>query len=286
MNKHLRLIYVSILICILSNSNLTAQDVARVDYNKPNKKGKMYVFWGWNLSFYSNSDISFRGDNYDFTLDNVVAKDKQTPWDASIYLNLGLITIPQTNFKFGYFINDHYAISAGVDHMKYVMVQNQDVNINGNISNGSAYDGVYNNESIVLTQDFLTFEHTDGLNYLNVEIERVDDILKMMKRGKKNLEINTVVGVGVGGVLPKTNAKLMDNNRYDDFNLAGYGLDVKIGLNVTFFRYFFIQSELKGGFIHMPNIRTTQFKSDKAGQAFLFGEADFLFGAIFNISHK
>jgi hypothetical protein len=40
------------------------------------------------------------------------------------------MTIPQTNFRIGYFINDHYSIALGVDHMKYV-AQNQVANITG-----------------------------------------------------------------------------------------------------------------------------------------------------------
>jgi hypothetical protein len=36
------------------------------------------------------------------------------------------MTIPQTNFRMGYFISDHYSL-AGVDHMKYVLTQNQTV---------------------------------------------------------------------------------------------------------------------------------------------------------------
>lgn len=263
-----------------------AQEVSSIDYNVHNNKGKWFIYWGWNRASYSNSDISFRGDSYDFKLDQVVAKDRQSPWDPAVYLNPGLITIPQTNFKIGYFINDHYNISVGVDHMKYVMVQDQPVTINGEISapNPAEFIGTYTNDEIFLTEDFLTFEHTDGLNYINVEISRVDDILKMLGKGMENLEINLTEGIGVGAMLPKTNAKLMSNARYDDFNLAGYGLDAKIGLNITFYKYFFIQGELKGGFIHMPNIRTTASRSDKASQAFWFGEADILFGAVFRIA--
>ncbi len=62
---------------------------------------------------------------------------------------------------------------------------------------------------------------------------------------------------------------------------ARHGLNLKIGLNITFFKHFFVQGELKGGFIHMPNIYTTALKSDKARQALVFGEADILFGAVF-----
>jgi hypothetical protein len=33
------------------------------------------------------------------------------------YINPVKMTIPQTNFRIGYFINDHYSIALGVDHM-------------------------------------------------------------------------------------------------------------------------------------------------------------------------
>lgn len=266
---------------------ISAHDVWSQNLGLHNNKGKFFVYWGWNRAAYSHSNISFRGESYNFKLLKVVAKDRQTPWDPAIYLNPALITIPQTNFKIGYFINDHYNLSFGVDHMKYVMVQDQTVKINGSISTeGSPYNGSYANDDIVLIDDFLTYEHTDGLNYINLELSRVDDVLKWSGHELKNLEINITEGVGAGALLPKTNAKLFGQERHDDFHLAGYGLDVKLGLNVTFFKYFFIQGELKGGFIHMPDIRTTKFKSDKASQAFVFGEADLLFGVIFRVANK
>lgn len=264
-----------------------AQSVAEQNLNKQDNKGKFFIYWGWNRAAYSHSNISFKGDSYNFKLSHVEAKDRQTPWDASIYLNPALITIPQTNFKIGYFINDHYNLSFGVDHMKYVMVQGQSVKINGSITTAdSPYVGDYTDEDIVLTEDFLTYEHTDGLNYINLELSRFDNVLNWLGIEWKNIEVNLTEGVGVGFLLPKTNAKLFSQERHDDFHLAGYGLDLKAGLNLTLYKYFFIQGELKGGFIHMPDIRTTKFKSDKASQAFVFGEADLLFGVIFRIANK
>lgn len=35
---------------------------------KTNQKGKLYVYWGWNRGWYTTSDISFRGTDYDFNL--------------------------------------------------------------------------------------------------------------------------------------------------------------------------------------------------------------------------
>lgn len=246
-------------------------------------KGKFYIFWGGNRDNYTKSDIHFKGDNYDFTLSNVVAQDKPKGWHLD-YINPARMTIPQTNFKLGYFITDNYNIAIGLDHMKYVMEQNQTVNINGTISGSPPFNGTYQNEQIVLTEDFLTFEHTDGLNYVHTEINRVDDLSSLFKiRNTDKFQINLTEGIGAGFLFPKTNAKLLGNERHDDFHISGYGVSAKVGLNITFFKYFFIQTELKGGYVNMPDIRTTNDPSDKASQNFLFLQRIIAFGGIFKI---
>lgn len=254
---------------------------------QPNKgnKGKMYIFWGWNRAHYTNSDIRFRGNNYDFTLKNVVAYDRQTPFALDPYLHPTKLSIPQTNLRIGYFISNHYNISFGIDHMKYVIEQNQAVKINGKINvPGVKYDGIYNNNDIVLTEDFLTFEHTDGLNYLNLAISRVDNLFDFNKLRIKHIDMSLTEGVGIGALMPRTNTQLLKNKRYDEFHFAGYGLDAKIGLNILFYKHFFIQSELKGGYINMPDIRTTESTSDKAAQNFFYVQNNIVFGVLFRLT--
>lgn len=246
-------------------------------------KGKMYIFWGGNRDSYTNSDIHFKGNNYDFTLYDVAAVDKPKGWHID-YINPSRMTIPQTNFRLGYFINDHYNISIGVDHMKYVMFQNQSVRISGNYP--ASYNLTVINNGVVNLSDesFLTFEHTDGLNYVNTEISRVDDISKIFKiRNTDKFQISLTEGVGGGILYPKTNVMLMGQPRHDDYNVAGYGVSAKAGLNLTFFKYFFIQAELKGGYINMPNIKTTFDNSDSASQHFMFFQRVIAFGGIFKI---
>src|SRR5690606_34220025 len=97
------------------------------------KKGKMFISWGWNRANYSRSDIHFKGRDYNFTLKKVTATDKPTGFDPAIHFNPLKLTIPQTNFKMGYFLNDHYSISFAFDHMKYVMQQDQRVKMSGTI---------------------------------------------------------------------------------------------------------------------------------------------------------
>lgn len=264
--------------------NLSAQDnqVIPEKYTAHNK-GKFYIFWGGNRETFSKSDIRFTGADYDFTLYNVSAHDKPKGWHCD-YVNPLRMTVPQTNLRIGYFISDKYNISIGVDHMKYVMFQDRAVDYTGFYPNQGSYGETLPNGQILLTEDFLTFEHTDGLNYVNTEISRVDDISKWFKISNTDkIQINVTEGLGGGILYPKTNTKLLGKDRYDEFHVSGYGLSAKAGLNVTFFKHFFIQGELKGGYINMNDIRTTQSSTDRAEQDFWFFQKILLVGGIFRI---
>lgn len=247
-------------------------------------KGKFYVFWGGNRSGFTKSDIRFTGENYDFTIYDVEAVDKPKGWHTD-YINPGRMTIPQTNFRMGYYINDHYNISLGLDHMKYVMVQNQTVKIDGNYPSTYVGNQINNGQVDLTDENFLTFEHTDGLNYINSEFCRVDDISHLFKLPNTDkFQINLTEGVGAGILYPKTNTKLMNQERHDDFHVAGYGINIKAGLNFTFYKYFFIQTEMKAGYINMNSIQTTYREGiDKASQKFNFLETVIAFGGIFKI---
>lgn len=269
-------------IALITSFSTFGQDVTDIKYTSTNK-GKFFVYWGGNRETYSKSDITFTGEDYNFTLENVPAHDKPKGWHID-YFNPARMTIPQTNFKLGYFISDHYNISIGVDHMKYVMHQNVPVTISGSYPNEGNYGETLPNSQVLLTEEFLTFEHTDGLNYINTEIARFDDVSKLLHLPNTDkFQVNTVVGAGFGLLYPKTNAKVFDKPRHDDFHVSGWGTGVKAGLNFTFFKHFFIQTELKGGYINMQDIRTTGNTNDKASQDFLFLQKIIVIGGIFRI---
>lgn len=250
---------------------------------KKSNKGRMYCFWGWNRAWYSNSDIHFTGKGYDFTIKKAGAKDRPTPFSIDPYFHPSRITIPQTNVRIGYFINDKYDISLGYDHMKYVMVQHQTAKVYGTINIGNNYDGIYTNEDVKMEYDFLTFEHTDGLNYIDVELTRNDDLFSALKiaHNHEKIQLNSIVGFGAGLVYPKSNVMLLYQTRHDAFHIAGYGISAKAGLNLTFYKHFFARFETKYGFINMPDIRTTPSTDDKASQHFFFTQINWSFGYTF-----
>ena len=247
-------------------------------------KGKFFAYWGWNWSSYSGSDIRFKGNNYDFTLRDVQAQDTPSKFSFSKYFGITNLTKPQTNARIGYFFKENYTISIGVDHMKYVVNNDQFVNIDGEISlANNTYNGVYTGQEVQLTEDFLRLEHTDGLNYINVQLYRFDDISRWFGLYSESFQINLTEGFGAGILYPKTDTTLLGQDRHDDYHISGFGLSAGAGLNITFLKHFFIQADLKGGYINMPNVKISTNASDSASQDFFFLQNNILIGGKFRL---
>jgi hypothetical protein len=211
----------------------------------------------------------------------VRAHDRPSPFSAKLYLNPANISIPQTNLKVGYYFHDNWNIALGIDHMKYVVEQYQTVQIDGVINEGSTYDGIYEDDQVRLALGFLDFEHTDGLNFIHFEINRNDRLLQT-----KFFDINLTEGFSLAALIPRSDVILLNHEEWDKYHLAGYGTALKMALNLCFFNYFHIQSEAKGGFIHLPDVQTTSNKADHANQSFFFFQHNILFGAVFPIVKK
>lgn len=270
--------FYSILFFIFITLSGFSQEVITAPTATP-KKGEFFLTWGYNWSWYSNSDIKFEGDNYNFELKSVKAADRPTPFTFENYFHPSYITTPQYNLRLGYYFSDNYSVSLGIDHMKYIARPDQPVQVFGEIQDsGTIYDGVYNGETVLLEEGFVEFEHTDGLNYINAEVRRFDHLFVLHEK----ISMNLLYGAGVGFIYPKTNAVILNNERYDQFNLAGYGMHALFGVGFTFFKHLIVQTELKGGYINLPNVRTTSNKADSASHSFFFGQYNFSVGGTIN----
>ena len=266
-----------IIFLAFTSLQVSAQDQKQVVTNIPAKsifklsntrnysnKGKIYAHWGYNFSWYANSDIRFYGPNYDITLKDVVAKDR--PSELSLtYINPLKITIPQFNFHVGYYFKDNYTVSIGWDHMKYVAQIPQRVKATGYIGASisdpanpiivpAEYVGVYNNDDLAVDTNMLTYEHTDGYNYVSAEIERYDDVW-VAKNHKQSFNIET--GLGAGFHIPRTDAHLFGVGANHFWNFAGYGVSAKVGGKFFFNRHLFFQGSLKTGWANLTKIHTT-----------------------------
>lgn len=275
------------------------------------RKGNFFFYWGYNRSAYTNSDIHFWGDGYDFTIHDVEAKDEPTT-TFKTYIGPTSFTVPEYNYRLGYFLNDKTFISIGEDHMKY-HIEKQAARLTGSITYGSNIGNYDNTEVLVgegrlsghlsksgnseqvhhgghgggsisiidsLPRGFVSnFEHCDGLNDASLELGRIEQIW-ISKNTKHALTVTGTIGTGM--VIPDTDAGVLGQQPYHNldkktYHLAGYSFSASIGFQFDFFRHLFLQTRLKGGYINLPDIKTTTL-SGRASQHFGFIEPMFVVG--------
>ncbi|TGK19375.1 hypothetical protein EHO61_07845 [Leptospira fluminis] len=257
------------------------------------RKGTWTFQWGYNRTSYSQSDINFRGPGYHFTLKGVDARDKPQSVDSS-YVNINLWETPQFNFKFAYYITNHFFISIGEDHMKYVMTPGQAGTISGyidplaiqrarfgtspesavylyafpnNLNQFAGYHG--GGQTVNITPDFLKFEHTDGLNFFFIEPGFTNSFW-VSKDGQHAFSL--VGSAGGGPVVCRSDVRLFGEGKNNHFHLSGYGVTAYVGTRLDFFRSFFIEIGGRGGYIDLTNILTNGRSKDRATQNFDFME--------------
>ncbi|EOQ95653.1 hypothetical protein LEP1GSC195_3782 [Leptospira wolbachii serovar Codice str. CDC] len=257
------------------------------------KKGNWNIQWGYNRSYYTQSDINFRGPGYEYTLKGVDAKDKPESFKADVYLNPSKFEIPQYNLKFSYFFTDRFFLAFGQDHMKYVVTQGQPVKYSGYIDPGviaknqmamsteaalftllfpehvqemAGYHG--GDQTISLTPDILKYEHTDGLNYLFLDFGWITP-LYTSSDGLSGVSL--VSTIGGGPVVCRSDVRVLGKGQNNNFHLSGYGVSGYVATRYEFSRTYFLELGGKGGYIDLTDVLTSG-GSNRASQNFGFLE--------------
>ncbi|MCO5273452.1 MAG: hypothetical protein M9900_00865 [Flavobacteriales bacterium] len=243
----------------------------------PHLRHRVFLQWGYNRAQFSTSDIRFTGPGYDFTLNSVVAKDRPEPFSLNGYFNPKYLWIPQYNYRAGWFPSERWSISIGLDHMKYVMVRGQQVAYTGHLGddgNGRQYAG---SGQLDLTPDLLTYEHTDGLNLLSVEL---DHYLRLWHSGNGLHALYFTPGLFAGPVIPRTDVRLFGEGLNNRFHLAGYGIGAQAGIFALVHDRIFVRARVHAGFINLPDVLTTGTADERAKQHFYFIEEQVVLGVL------
>lgn len=228
-------------------------------YKKLKKKvsyaqGTLFGYWGYNRCGFTKSNMHFVGSGYDFTLGGASAHDNPEKFGRA-YVNPSQITVPQFNARLGYYIKDHWALSLGYDHMKYIFKDHNEVTLSGTIdpSVGAQWSGIYSGEHIVTNRDSFHYENSNGLNYIRVELTRTD----MLKKFGRNewFAISSNLGISAGGLLSYNDFTFAGQKNTATVSMSGYGLSLHAGLRLEFFRHIFLQTSYSGGFNHQVKVR-------------------------------
>lgn len=274
-----------VIVALLGFENNAQAQYKRMKKKDSDAKGTLFAYWGYNRSMYTKSDIRFVGPGYDFTLAGARAHDNQAK-DFAAYVKPSSITIPQFNLRVGYYFKDHWAISAGYDHMKYIFADGNEVFLSGEIDPGvdnvTNWSGVYNAEPVTTDRNTFHYENSDGLNFLRLEVTRSD---RWVKLGPKDqFVISSNIGASVGGILSYNDFNFAGNFTRRTISMSGMGIALHVSPRFEFFRHFFLQPILSGGLIQQMKVKTRPNNaSSYARQGFGFTELSMVGGFLFYI---
>lgn len=245
-----------------------------------------FIYWGYNRTHFTKSSIQFRGDGYNFTMKNATATDNPEAFSFDSYFSIDKITIPQFNIRAGYYFKNYWSVSIGYDHFKYVLDDQNEVELYGNVESGvdevTNLSGDYSGESFVTNRKTFHYENSNGLNYIRVGIDRSIPLLRSSNRRK--VGITSLVGASTGIIYSVNDFKFAGQESLYTPSISGFGLSLHSGLRFEFWDHLFFQTNLNGGYMNQLKVRTRPRSTDQyASQQFGFLEYNAVIGYIFRI---
>lgn len=246
--------------------------------------GEWYVSWGFNLDYWTNSDIHVvQGAlNNDFIVHDVAAGD-EPGWTHG--LNHGL-TGAQYNIRIGHFFGPRriWGIELNFDHTKYNTNLNQIAHVTGTI-NGKPVDA---NE--MLTAEYFSYKLHNGANEL---------MLNVVGRGALLGDINAtpslagLLKIGAGVMLPHASNVIMGNQNnvgpkawgnYFGWNdgwwqVGGWTAGVETGVRWVIYKMLYFEVTDKEAYTSLNQIPVY---AGRASQSMWLNEVIFSLGLTFN----
>ena len=265
--KHL----VATLFAILLLCNFT---IAQSKAHKERKK-EFYFSWGYNKEWYTQSTLKIKqsslGNDYQFV--SIKAHD-HPGWDEGLFNRA--FTIPQYNYRFGFFLNKKKGIAVEInfDHTKYIFADQQ-----------ARIKGTLDKKYVDTVIDFnrpngYYYYLNNGANFLLFNI-----VKRWQWYAAKNekVKIDLLGKAGIGPVIPHVENSLFGKLNDQGFQFGGWNVGVEAALRATFFKYVFLEYSNKIDYARYSNLKVYQ---GKAKQAFGTYEMILSLGLTFPVGGK
>ena len=212
---------------LLSVYSCNAQD------QRIHRKGEFYFSWGYNKDWYPKSTVKINqpdlGNKYQYK--NVKAHD-HPGWDEKDFFSKDL-TIPQYNYRIGYFFNDkkNMGVEINFDHTKFIITDGQTINIRGNFKKR------YIDSTVIFSESNGFFYYlNNGANFL---------LFNLTKRCEwsqsKNIKIDFLGKAGIGPVIPHVENSFFGQKNIPGFQFGGWNIGVESAIRATFFRHIYLE---------------------------------------------
>ena len=230
-----------------------------------------YVTWGYNRSSYLKSDVHLWGEElngaFDVAVEQAAATDMPERFQAKVYLNPTLFTIPQFDVRFARQMGKRTWLSIGWDHMKYKL-SDQWLHVTGEAAAGDlaqtptnlAHVADLSPETPVLLdgtdlwwgQGF-NYEHSDGLNFVRLGLEQTAQLWQTERFPNSSIDAFAVVSAGLA--VCSTDFTWAGERTKNAQHVSGYGASALLGARFHAGKHLFLQLTAQSGGIRLPWVR-------------------------------
>lgn len=198
------------------------------------RKGKLYLSWGYNKEWYSKSDIKViqpeLGNHFIFT--EVQGKDKPG-WNTGIFNKP--LTIPQYNYRLGYFLTNHWLFELNFDHTKFI-VPNQKLHLKGLINNFKVDTFLDRNDQV------LAYQLNNGANFFLFNIGYRCNVSRLSNKYFNN---SILLKGGAGFLYPHVQNTILGNENVPDFQYGGLDVGIEGVWRTTLYKNIYMEYALK-----------------------------------------
>jgi hypothetical protein len=196
---------------------------------------EFFVSWGYNGASYTKSDIHISQPSLgnDFTLAGVRARDSKA------WTNLfdHALTVPQYNVRFGLFFSDKWGVEVALDHIKWIVRQDQQVRMTGTL------DGEPVDTEVTLTPDVLQYQLNNGANPIFVNLIRR---VRLAGEPGRTGSVFFLAKAGGGFAMPHTENTLFGQPNDKGFQFfQGWDVDAVAAVRVHLWRPLYFEFEEK-----------------------------------------
>jgi hypothetical protein len=258
--------------------------------------GNWYLTWGYNRSAYTRSDVHIQGEGpsgpFDLTFAAAEAGDMPERFQPKVYFHPGLFTIPQFDVRVGRRLANGWTLGIGWDHMKYKL-SDQTLSATGHAAAGDLAEAGYGPavgldpavdvslaKAALPWAEGFNFEHSDGVNFVRVSLERERTLVA---RGPRQVGVS-LFGMGSAGlVVCSTDFTWAGERTKNAQHVSGFGASVHGGVRFHATRNLFLQATAQAGWLDLPwiTIQGPRSASTTADQTFGFAELAFAVGCRF-----
>lgn len=254
-----------------------------------------YMSWGYNRSSYLKSDLHVWGEGpngpFDLHFDQAAASDMPERFQAKVYLNPTLFTIPQFDVRFARQIKEHTWLSIGWDHMKYKLID-QWMEATGvaaagdlaltptdlaNVADLAADAPVSLDHAELWWGSGFNYEHSDGLNFVRVGLEQTARLVQTDRFPHSAIDAFATLSAGLA--VCSTDFTWAGERTKNAQHVSGYGASALLGARFHAGEHLFLQLTAQSGGIRLPWVRV-QGPDTEAGavQSIGFSERAFALG--------